>query len=223
MPFYVTANHTGQVKISIYPYHILITFTVTDLPKVIQKDIWLERNGESKQKYVSKYQSAPATFKVINIERKSSSLWKTWQQWSFSHCTNISCSKCKEWQDSPSYCMKFLLYLSLLCFNYYSTATQNHHRQGSSKSPRLSWLISISFQWKHTPQVFTRCMDFLFSLPFWADWFIPNIQQVKQIGNAVPVPLAMALGREVGKSWLQVFKQQIYQDNVARLNSPTIE
>lgn len=77
VPFYVTANHTGQVKILIYPQRILIAFTMIDLPKVLQKDIWLERNGESKKKYVSKYQSVPTTFKVNNIERKSSSLWKT--------------------------------------------------------------------------------------------------------------------------------------------------
>ena len=48
-----------------------------DLPKVLQKDRWLERNGESKKKYVSEYQSAPTTFKAIDVKRKFSNLWKT--------------------------------------------------------------------------------------------------------------------------------------------------
>ncbi|KAI1794705.1 S-adenosyl-L-methionine-dependent methyltransferase [Ganoderma leucocontextum] len=47
--------------------------------------------------------------------------------------------------------------------------------------------------------------------------------QARQIGNAVPVPLAMALGREIGKSFLKVFKQKIYQDKVARVQSPEIQ
>jgi len=35
------------------------------------------------------------------------------------------------------------------------------------------------------------------------------LQQIRQIGNAVPVPLALALGKELGVALIQAWKEEL--------------
>ncbi|KAL4244914.1 Cytosine-specific methyltransferase [Abortiporus biennis] len=46
--------------------------------------------------------------------------------------------------------------------------------------------------------------------------------QLRQIGNAVPVPLAEALGRELGKVLIKMWKEEEAEDETAREQSPEI-
>lgn len=47
-------------------------------------------------------------------------------------------------------------------------------------------------------------------------------QQHRQIGNAVPVPLALALGKELGKALIKLWKQQEEREDEDRAQSPEI-
>lgn len=42
-----------------------------------------------------------------------------------------------------------------------------------------------------------------------------HIQQLRQIGNAVPVPLACALGKELGKAMLKVWKEEEHKRDMS--------
>lgn len=48
----------------------------------------------------------------------------------------------------------------------------------------------------------------LFALPHLA-------QQLRQIGNAVPVPLALALGKELGKALLKMWRQEKFRKELS--------
>lgn len=38
---------------------------------------------------------------------------------------------------------------------------------------------------------------------------ITILQQIRQIGNAVPVPLALALGKELGAALIQAWREEV--------------
>ncbi|KAI0748472.1 S-adenosyl-L-methionine-dependent methyltransferase [Daedaleopsis nitida] len=50
-----------------------------------------------------------------------------------------------------------------------------------------------------------------------------SADQMRQIGNAVPVPLALAIGKEVGKATIKLWKQNQEQEQTARARSPAVE
>ena len=48
-------------------------------------------------------------------------------------------------------------------------------------------------------------------------------QQLRQIGNAVPVPLALALGKEVGKAYIKYLQEKRGTEERERQQSPEVE
>ena len=48
-------------------------------------------------------------------------------------------------------------------------------------------------------------------------------QQYKQIGNAVPVPLALALGRELGKAFIKHWELEQQRGEDERELSPDVD
>ena len=54
-------------------------------------------------------------------------------------------------------------------------------------------------------------------------WFLSSLlmktlQQIRQIGNAVPVPLALALGKELGVALIQAWKEELENERESSPN-----
>jgi len=43
---------------------------------------------------------------------------------------------------------------------------------------------------------------------------ITILQQIRQIGNAVPVPLALALGKELGAALIQAWREEVEKKQI---------
>lgn len=72
----------------------------------------------------------------------------------------------------------------------------------------------------HSPSTATEVATWLSSLSATQSDTPASIQQFRQIGNAVPVPLAAALGRAVGKAVFQMWKDR--NEERMRADSPEL-
>ncbi|EJF66181.1 S-adenosyl-L-methionine-dependent methyltransferase [Dichomitus squalens LYAD-421 SS1] len=103
------------------------------------------------------------------------------------------------------------------CFMTALTTLAPNQKGGKVIHPTQNRIITI--------REAARAQGFPDSYQFLSIHDLPNRcldDQARQIGNAVPVPLAAALGKEIGKSLVRLQKQGRDQEKVARLHSPEL-